>query len=66
LGLPPLGRHSPWHGYTLGEWTETWETLARRAAAGDWETTGRETLARQRTGVAPETPTRAGNSKTAE
>jgi UbiD family decarboxylase len=66
LGLPPLGRQSPWHGYTLGEWTDTWETFARRAAAGDWETTGRETLARQRAGVAPETPTRSGNAKTAE
>src|SRR5262249_38814304 len=60
LGLPALTAQSPWHGYTLGDWTETWEAYARRAAKGDWETTGRETLARQRTGVMPETPTREG------
>jgi len=60
LGLPPLTVQSPWHGYTLGDWTDTWEAFARRATIGDWETTGRETLARQRTGVMPETPTREG------
>jgi 4-hydroxy-3-polyprenylbenzoate decarboxylase len=60
LGLPALTAQSPWHGYTLGDWTDVWETVARRAAAGDWETTGRETLVRQRTGVMPETPTREG------
>jgi 3-polyprenyl-4-hydroxybenzoate decarboxylase len=58
LGLPALAAQSPWHGYTLGDWTDTWETSARRATVGEWETTGRETLARQRAGVAPETPTR--------
>ena len=66
LGLPQLAVQSPWHGYTLGDWTETWETYARRAAAGDWETTGRETLARQRTGLSPEAPTREGSAKMAE
>ncbi len=60
LGLPALTAQSPWHGYTLGDWTDTWETFARRATMGDWETTGRETLARQRTRVMPETPTREG------
>jgi 3-polyprenyl-4-hydroxybenzoate decarboxylase len=58
LGLPALMAQSPWHGYTLGDWSDTFETFARRAAMGDWETTGRETLARQRSGVLPETPTR--------
>jgi 4-hydroxy-3-polyprenylbenzoate decarboxylase len=66
LGLPPLAAQSPWHGYTLGEWTDTWETFARRAAAGDWEATGRETLSRQRSGVAPEQPVREGSAKMAE
>jgi len=60
LGLPALTAQSPWHGYTLGDWTDTFETFARRATMGDWEATGRETLARQRTGVTPETPTRKG------
>jgi UbiD family decarboxylase len=63
LGLPPLTAQSPWHGYTLGDWTDSWETFARRATAGDWEATGRETLARQRTGLEPETPTREGSAK---
>jgi 4-hydroxy-3-polyprenylbenzoate decarboxylase len=59
LGLHPLTVTSPWHGYQLGDWTETWEKFARRAAAGDWELSGRETLARQRGGVMPETSVRA-------
>ena len=45
LGLPALNVQAPWHGYTLDDWTDTWETYARRTAAGDWEETGRETLA---------------------
>jgi 4-hydroxy-3-polyprenylbenzoate decarboxylase len=56
LGLPALTVKSPWHGYTLGEWSETWEIFARRALAGDWEQSGVETLARQRKGLKPETP----------
>jgi UbiD family decarboxylase len=66
LGLPALTVQSPWHGYTLGDWTETWETFARRTIAGDWEVTGRETFARQRTGVAPETPTKEGSARMGE
>jgi 4-hydroxy-3-polyprenylbenzoate decarboxylase len=58
LGLPALAAQSPWHGYTLGEWSETWEQFAQRAVAGDWELNGRETLARQRGGLMPETPVR--------
>src|SRR5262249_45665403 len=60
LGLPALTAQSPWHGCALGDWTDTWETFARRAAMGEWQTTGQETLVRQRTGVMPETPTREG------
>ncbi len=58
LDLYPLNVQSPWHGYSLGDWTDRWETFARRAAAGDWELTGRDTLARQRGGVMPEAPAR--------
>ena len=58
LDLYPLSVQSPWHGYGLGDWTDRWETFARRAATGDWELTGRETLARQREGLTPETPAR--------
>jgi UbiD family decarboxylase len=66
LGLPALNVQAPWHGYTLDDWTDTWETYARRTAAGDWEETGRETLARQRRGLLPETPARPGQAKDEE
>ena len=59
LGLHPLTVTSPWHGYYLGDWTETWEEFARRAAAGEWQLSGLETLARQRGGLMPETSVRA-------
>jgi len=59
LGLPALTVQQPWHGYSLGDWTETWELFARRAVAGEWEMTGEETLARQRAGLKPETPVRS-------
>ncbi len=55
LGLPALKMSSPWHGYTLGDWSETWERFARRTVAGEWEANGLETLARQRGGLEPET-----------
>jgi 4-hydroxy-3-polyprenylbenzoate decarboxylase len=58
LKLPPLAEKSPWHGYTLGDWTNTWERYAQRATAGDWELNGEETLARRRSDVTPETPVR--------
>jgi 4-hydroxy-3-polyprenylbenzoate decarboxylase len=58
LDLYPLNVQSPWHGYSLGDWTDRWETFARRAAAGDWELSGEDTLARQRGGVMPEAPAR--------
>jgi len=56
LGLPALAPKSPWHGYTLGDWTDTWEKFAQRASRGDWEQNGIETLARSRGGLNPETP----------
>ncbi len=60
LELPPLNVQAPWHGYTLDDWTDTWEQYARRTVAGDWEQTGKETLLRQRKGLMPETPVRPG------
>ena len=58
LDLPPIALKQPWHGYPLGDWIERWDTWAERAVSGTWEETGRETLARQRTGLKPETPAR--------
>jgi len=58
LGLPPITPQPPWHGYTLGDWHETWETYAKRAVTGAWEQSGKETLAQKRGGLTPETPVR--------
>ena len=58
LKLPPIALKSPWHGYTLGDWIERWDVWAARAVSGQWEETGKETLARQRSGVRPETSVR--------
>jgi UbiD family decarboxylase len=58
LGLPPVTLKQPWHGYPLGDWIERWDTWAQRAVSGTWEETGRETLARQRGGLTPETAAR--------
>jgi 4-hydroxy-3-polyprenylbenzoate decarboxylase len=56
LGLPPITPRQPWHGYSLGDWDAVWDTYAERAVAGRWEETGKETFARRRGGLTPETP----------
>ena len=60
LKLPALSPNStkgPWHGYTLGDWTDTWERFAQRTIVGDWEANGLETIKRRREDLKPETPT---------
>ena len=57
LKLPALSPKGPWHGYTLGDWTETWERFAQRTIVGDWEANGLETIKRRREDLNPETPT---------
>jgi UbiD family decarboxylase len=58
LGLPAIHARAPWHGYSLGDWADVWTTYAERAVAGEWETSGRETFAKRRRGLTPETPVR--------
>jgi 4-hydroxy-3-polyprenylbenzoate decarboxylase len=58
LGLPALSPQPPWHGYQLGDWSDVWDTYARRAVAGTWEESGKETFAQRRGGLTPETPVR--------
>src|SRR6266478_4530855 len=58
LGLPALTPQSPWHGYSLGEWSASWDVYAQRAVAGKWQQSGDETFARRRAGLIPETPVR--------
>jgi UbiD family decarboxylase len=59
LGLPPLTLREPWHGYSLGDWDAVWDTYASRAVTGKWEETGKETFARRRGGLTPETPVKS-------
>src|SRR5215813_2027375 len=63
LGLPTLKPQPPWHGYSLGEWDETWERHAVRAVEGRWNENGLETFARRRGGLIPETPVREVEGK---
>ncbi len=58
LGLPALTPQPPWHGYSLGDWSQRWDVYAERAVAGKWEQSGEETFARRRAGLIPETPVR--------
>lgn len=58
LGLPPVQARNPWYGYSLGDWTETWDAAAKRAADGDYLENGRLTLERQQKGLVPETSVR--------
>jgi UbiD family decarboxylase len=58
LGLPPLTPQPPWHGYSLGDWSASWDVYAQRAVAGQWEASGAETFTRRRGGLIPETPVR--------
>ncbi|MBE88643.1 MAG: carboxylase [Rhodospirillaceae bacterium] len=57
LGLPTLRPEIPWHGYELGNWTEYWDKMAERAAAGLYAKNGSLTAQRIRKGLIPETPT---------
>jgi UbiD family decarboxylase len=59
LKLPPITARQPWHGYSLGDWDAVWDTFAERAVAGQWEQTGRESFARRRAGLTPETPVKS-------
>jgi 4-hydroxy-3-polyprenylbenzoate decarboxylase len=58
LGLPALSPQPPWHGYSLGDWSDRWDVYAQRAVAGQWEESGAETYACRRGGLTPETPVR--------
>jgi UbiD family decarboxylase len=58
LGLPALRPESPWHGYSLGDWADSWEKAAQRAATGDYLENGKLTLQRQQNNVVPETSVR--------
>jgi 4-hydroxy-3-polyprenylbenzoate decarboxylase len=53
LGLPPLKPESPWHGYSLGQWSDEFEEAARLAVQGDCFVTGEQNAARRVKGAEP-------------
>ncbi|MED5534434.1 MAG: UbiD family decarboxylase [Pseudomonadota bacterium] len=59
LGFPELSPTGPWHGYSMGDWSDTWEQFARNAVEGRWAENGAQTVQRKRGGIVPETPTRS-------
>ncbi|MBM3530156.1 MAG: UbiD family decarboxylase [Alphaproteobacteria bacterium] len=69
LGLPKLKPESPWHGYSLGEWSDDLDEAAARAVRGDYLDTGATLEKRRRKDVAmntevrrvKETPTKTTN-----
>jgi 4-hydroxy-3-polyprenylbenzoate decarboxylase len=58
LQLPRLSPQPPWHGYSLGDWSDLWSGFADAAVTGDWRATGENTYARRQGGMKPETPAR--------
>jgi len=66
IGLPPLKPEAPWHGYSLGDWTEGWERAALRAVQGNYMENGELTAKQRRNDVRPNTSIRKVPRKTAE
>jgi len=58
LGLPPLKPEAPWFGYSLGDWNEQWDEMAKRAAQGNYLENGRRSAQLRRKDVAPNTSIR--------
>jgi UbiD family decarboxylase len=58
LGLPRLKPETPWHGYSLGEWSEELDRAAERATRGEYFTTGKEIAKRRRKDVRMNTEVR--------
>jgi len=58
LELPALKPEAPWHGYSLGDWTDGWDEAAARAVQGDYLENGRRSDAKRRNDVRPNTSIR--------
>ncbi len=58
LGLPALRPESPWHGYSLGDWTEQWDSYAMQATRSEWMERSERYRQRRRSGVEPNSPVR--------
>ena len=58
LDLPTLAPEPPWHGYSLGDWSDEWDAAAARAVAGDYLENGRRSAQLRRKGITPNTSIR--------
>jgi 4-hydroxy-3-polyprenylbenzoate decarboxylase len=58
LQLPPLNPETPWHGYSLGDWTDEWDRMAARATDGDYLSNGERSRQMRAKGIKPNTPVR--------
>jgi 4-hydroxy-3-polyprenylbenzoate decarboxylase len=58
LDLPALRVQQPWHGYSLGDWSEAWDAFACNAVSGEWQKNGLNTFPRRHGDLTPETPVR--------
>ena len=58
LGLPALKPESPWHGYSLGDWSQEWSEMAQRAADGAYMENGRRSAQLRKKDVLPNTSIR--------
>jgi 4-hydroxy-3-polyprenylbenzoate decarboxylase len=58
LGFPPLRPENPWHGYSLGDWSDEWDEMAKRAAEGNYMENGRRSAQYRRKDVTPNTSIR--------
>ena len=58
LGLPKLKPQAPWHGYSLGEWSDEFERAAELAVRGEYFETGKVIAQRRRKDVTMNTDVR--------
>jgi 4-hydroxy-3-polyprenylbenzoate decarboxylase len=58
LDLPTLNPESPWHGYSLGDWSDEWDEMAQRAAEGNYFENGRRSAQLRPNDIAPNTSIR--------
>jgi UbiD family decarboxylase len=63
LGLPALKPETPWHGYSLGDWTEDWDRNAMAATRGEWMSRDGSYRQRRRRDVEPNAAVRPVEEK---
>ena len=51
--MPPLKPEPPWHGYSLGDWSEKWDDDAQRAVEGRYMENGERSHQLRRGDVKP-------------